>query len=296
MTVELRHLRCFLAIVDEGNITRAAQRLHLSQPALSRALAQLERSLGVVLIDRSTHHLTLTEAGSTFAVTAREAVEHVDEAIASISTSVPPLRFGHSWSSSTHAAAIVRAWRSEFPDRRLRFLRSDERIAGLSGGHVDVALVRGPITDPSIRCAVVDNERRLAVVPADHLLAGKPQVALADLAGETLIVNSIAGTTTLDLWPQPPRPTIGADLTTIDDWLLAVATSTGVGVTPASTATLHPHPDVRYIPIHDAPTVPLVLAWPRHRSHPHTAAFVAVARRALETARGGPKAPGFGST
>ena len=105
MAVELRHLRCFLAIVDEGNITRAAQRLHLSQPALSRALAQLERHLAVRLIDRSTHHLLLTDVGRTFASMAREAVDGLDEAIASISASVPPLRFGHSWSSSTHAAA-----------------------------------------------------------------------------------------------------------------------------------------------------------------------------------------------
>ena len=292
MTVELRHLRCFLAIVEEGNITRAAQRLHMSQPALSRALAQLERSVAVRLIDRSTHHLSLTDAGSTFAVSAREALQRVDEAITSISTAVPPLRFGHSWSSATHAAAIVRSWTTEFPDRLLRSRRSDERIAGLAGGQVDVALVRGPITDPSVRSTVVDNERRLAVVPADHHLAERSQVSLADLAGETLIVNSIAGTTTLDLWPRPPRPTIGADTTTIDDWLVAIATSTGIGVTPASTAKLHPHPDVRYIPIHDAPTVPLVLAWPRQQPHPHTSAFVATARRALEVGRSGPKAPG----
>ena len=292
MAVELRHLRCFLAIVDEGNITRAAQRLHLSQPALSRALAQLERNLAVRLIDRSTHHLVLTEVGRVFAVTAREAVERVDEAITSINTSVPPLRFGHSWSSTTHVAAIVRSWTAEFPDRRLRLRRSDERLAGLPSGRVDVALVRGPITDASIRSTVVDTERRLAVVPADHRLAGRTNVSLADLSAETLIINSVAGTTTLDLWPQPPRPTIGADLTTIDDWLLAIATSSGVGVTPASTALLHPHPDVRFIPIDDAPLVPLVLAWPRHQPHPHIATFVSVARHALESDRSGPKAPG----
>jgi DNA-binding transcriptional LysR family regulator len=284
MAVELRHLRCFLAIVDEGNITRAAQQLHMSQPALSRTLAQLERIIAVRLVDRSTHHLTLTEAGSTFAVTAREALERVDDAVRSVSAAVPPLRFGHSWSSATHAAAIVRSWTAKFPERRLRFRRSDQRIAGLASGHVDIALVRGPITDASIRSTVIDNEPRLAVVPADHHLAGMPQVSLADLTGETLIVNSIAGTTTLDLWPLPPRPTIGADLTTIDDWLLAIATSTGIGVTPASTAALHPHPDVRYIPIHDAPSVPLLLAWPRHQPHPHVAAFVSAARQAMKPA------------
>jgi DNA-binding transcriptional LysR family regulator len=292
MAVELRHLRCFLAIVDEGNITRAAQRLHLSQPALSRALAQLEHHLAVRLIDRSTHHLMLTDVGRTFAATAREAVERLDEAVASISASVPPLRFGHSWSSSTHAAAIVRSWRAEFPDRPLRFRRSDERIAGLASGQVDVALVRGPITDSSVRSRVIDNEPRLAAVPADHRLAGRSRVSLADLSAETLVINSIAGTTTLDLWPQPPRPTIGADLTTIDDWLLAIATCSGIGITPASTAALHPHPDVRFIPIDDAPTVSLVLAWPRHQPHPHTAAFVALARHTIEPGRSGPKAPG----
>lgn len=290
--MELRHLRCFLTIVEEGNITRAAQRLHMSQPALSRALAQLERSVGVRLIDRSTHHLSLTDAGVTFSVSAGEAVRRVDDAITSISTAVPPLRFGHSWSSATHAAAIVRSWAAEYPDRRLRSRHSDERIAGLAGGHVDVALVRGPITDPSIRSTVLDHERRLAVVPAGHHLAARAEVSLADLADETLIVNSIAGTTTLDLWPGPRRPTIGADTTTIDDWLVAIAASTGIGITPASTATLHPHPDLRYIPIHDAPTVPLVLAWPRHQPHPYTTAFVATARQALESTRSGPKAPG----
>jgi DNA-binding transcriptional LysR family regulator len=286
MTVELRHLRCFLAIADEGNITRAAQRLHLSQPALSRTLSQLERSLAIRLVDRSTHHLTLTKAGVTFAVTARDAVRHVDDVISSISSAVPPIRFGHNWSSATHAAAIMRSWASAFPRRQLRSQRNNERLAGLATGHVDVALVRGLITDRSFRSIVIDNEQRMAVVPVGHRLAGVAQVSLADLTGETLIVSSTTGTTTLDLWPGPLRPMIGADLPTIDDWLIAIATSAGIGVTPASTATLHPHPDVRFIPILDAPTVPLVLVWPRHNPHPHTKAFVANAQHAVSRAEG----------
>ena len=153
-------------------------------------------------------------------------------------------------------------------------------------------MVRGPITDASLRSKVIDNEPRLAALHAEHRLAGRSHVSLADLSAETLVINSVAGTTTLDLWPQPPRPTIGANLTTIDDWLLAIATCSGIGITPASTAALHPHPDVRFIPIDDAPTVSLVLAWPRHQPHPHTAAFVALARHAMEPGRSGPKAPG----
>jgi DNA-binding transcriptional LysR family regulator len=286
MTVELRHLRCFLAIVDEGNITRAAQALHISQPALSRTLAQLERSLAVQLVDRSTHHLTLTDAGNTFAMTARDAVRGVDDAIAGTRADVPPIRFGHNWSSASHAAAIMRSWKTEYPDRQLRSRRNDERVGGLAGGQVDVALVRGPIIDATFRSLVVDNERRMAALPASHRLAQESSVSLADLAGETLIVNSVTGTTTLDLWPEGSRPTIGADLMTIDDWLIAIATATGVGVTVASTATLHPHPDVRFVPIRDAPTVPLVLVWPRHNAHPHTKVFVTNAQRAVRLLTG----------
>ena len=70
MTMELRHLRCFLAIAGEGTLTRAATRLHLTQPVVSRTLRQLEDHLGVRLIDRSTHHLGLTAAGHAFQVRA----------------------------------------------------------------------------------------------------------------------------------------------------------------------------------------------------------------------------------
>jgi DNA-binding transcriptional LysR family regulator len=129
--------------------------------------------------------------------------------IASISAAVPPLRFGHNWSSATHAAAIMRSWRAEFPQRQLKSQRNNERVAGLLDGHVDVALVRGPITERSMRTVVVDNEPRMAVVPAGHRLASEVAVSLEDLAGETLIVSSTTGTTTLDLWPKSSRPTLG---------------------------------------------------------------------------------------
>ena len=191
--MELRHLRCFLAIAEHGNITRAAQRLHISQPALSRTLAQLERELAVHLVDRSTHHLTLTEAGSRFAITAKAAVERVDEAIDGIVDTVPPIRFGHNWSSATHAAAIMRRWKAEHPTRQLRSERNNERVAGLLDGHVDVALVRGRVVGRAFHSTVIDNEPRMAVVPASHPLARRVDVSLADLATETLIVSSTTG-------------------------------------------------------------------------------------------------------
>lgn len=81
-SIELRHLRCFLAVADEGNVTRAAARLRLSQPAVSRALAALEKELGARLVDRSPHHLTLTGAGHAFRPKAATAVAAFDTALA----------------------------------------------------------------------------------------------------------------------------------------------------------------------------------------------------------------------
>lgn len=74
MTMELRHLRCFLAIAEEGTLTRAATRLHLTQPVVSRTLRQLEDHLGVRLIDRSTHHPGLTAAGHSFRIRAASGI------------------------------------------------------------------------------------------------------------------------------------------------------------------------------------------------------------------------------
>jgi hypothetical protein len=100
MTMELRHLRCFLAIADEGTLTRAATRLHLTQPVVSRALRQLEDHLGVRLVDRSTHHLGLTAAGHAFRVRAASAVAAADAAFDPARLGVWPLRLGHAWSVS----------------------------------------------------------------------------------------------------------------------------------------------------------------------------------------------------
>ena len=97
---------------------------------------------------------------------------------------------------------------------------------------------------------------------------GHPRLTLAQLSGEPVVVTTV-GTTTPELWPVDARPAIGAEMTTIDDWLVAIASGAGFGVSVASTARLHQHPDVRYVPLDDAPPVPLLLAWPkRGPQHP----------------------------
>ena len=278
MTIEARHLRCFLAIAAELNVTRAAARLCLSQPALSRTLAQLEQQLGVRLVDRSTHHLLLTDAGAAFRVEAAAAIEAFDHALASVLAAMPPLRFGHGWSSGGHTAAIIRAWHAAFPDRPLQVRSSDVRLAGLETGDVDIAILRGRIAGRTYRTAPLGSEPRVAVIPTSHPLASRQELTLLDLSGELLVINSVAGLTRPELWPQGQRPTVVADTATTDDWLVSIAAGVGIGVTASSTALMHPHPAVRYIPLTDAEPVPVLLAWPAADPHPHVASLVRIAR------------------
>ena len=277
MTVEIRHLRAFLAIAEERNLTRAASRLHLSQPALSRTLAQLERTLGTTLVDRSTHHAELTEAGRRFEEQAFDAVRAFESALVSVDGQRPPLRLGHNWSAATYLSTLLREWNATERPSRLVLHRHEDRSAGLTSGKVDVALTRGPVDLARFRTAVVDEETRVAVLHRANPLSRRRSLTLADLSGGTLVATQV-GTTTPELWPADARPTVaGTDVATVDDWLVAIASGEGFGVSVASTAVLHRHPDVRYVPLTDASPVPLLLAWPRRGAHPAVKDLVQVA-------------------
>jgi DNA-binding transcriptional LysR family regulator len=279
MTVELRHLRCFLAIAEEASITRAAARLHVGQPALSRTLRQLEEHLGVRLVDRSTHHLHLTEAGLAFRTRAATAVAAVEDALDPARVGTWPLRLGHAWAAlGDHTTALLRRWRETYPDTALELLRITEPTAGLASGKADAALVRGAATGPR---ALLLTEPRLAAVPTGSALASRPDLALADLADQVITLNPPTGTTSTALWPAANRPTTTLVVANTDDWLAAIAAGRGVGVTTAATADIHAYPGVTYVPLTDAPPVPVHLVWTDPPRHPAIPALLALARDVL---------------
>lgn len=279
MTMELRHLRAFLAIAEEGTITRAAARLHTGQPALSRTLRQLEDHLGVRLVDRSTHHLELTAEGRMFRDKAAAAVAAVEAALDPGALTAWPLRLGHPWAAlGDYTFPLLRRWDEEHPDVPLELRRIDDRFAGLAQGKVDVALLRGHVTGPGLVTLELLTEERVAVVPADSDLAGRDTLTLADLAAWPVAMNIVAGTTTLDLWPADARPVAAVEVTNTDEWLTAIAAGRAVGVSTSATPGMHTHPAIAYRPLTDAPGVPLVLVWrggtPGHPAIPDLVALV----------------------
>ncbi|WP_329332444.1 LysR family transcriptional regulator [Streptomyces sp. NBC_00663] len=286
MTVELRHLRAFLVIAEEGNITRAASLLHVSQPALSRTLRRLEDHLGARLVDRSTHHLELTTQGRVFRDKAAAALSAVDTALDPGGLRSWPLRLGHPWAAlGDHTVALLRRWDETHPDTRLELLRVDDRTAGLTQGRVDAALLRGAVTSPGLRTELLTWEERVVVLPADSPLTDLPRVTLADLVDRPIAVNVVAGTTTMDLWPPTARPSATIEVTNTDEWLMAIAAGRAVGISTTATPSNHAHPSLVYRPLTDAPPVPLVLAWREGVGHPAIPDLVTLAHEVLAARR-----------
>ncbi|MFF8695077.1 LysR family transcriptional regulator [Streptomyces sp. NPDC015144] len=285
--IEVRHLRAFLAVADEGNVTRAATRLHLTQPAVSRTLAALERHLGTRLVDRSTHHLALTPEGVVFRDRAAAAVAAFDEALDPGGLRRWPLRLGHAWSAfGPYTTPLLRRWQERYPRTPLELLRIDDRTAGLTRGEVDAALLRGPVEAPGLVTELLFEEDRVAAVATDGPLAARATLRLADLRGETVVLNTVSGTTTVELWPPGGRPSATLTVANTDDWLAAIAAGRGVGVSGASTASMHPHPGVAYRPLTDAPPVPVLLARRDAPGHPALPDLLALAHEVVAHGRG----------
>ncbi|MGW8886647.1 LysR family transcriptional regulator [Streptomyces sp. NPDC055749] len=278
-SIELRHLRAFLAVADEGNVTRAAARLNLTQPAVSRTLAALEKHLGVRLVDRSTHHLALTAEGAAFRDKAAAAVAAFDEAVDPDRLRHWPLRIGHAWSAfGPYTTPLLRAWHERHPRTPLELLRIDDRTAGLTRGEVDAALLRGPVDTPGLVTEVLFTEDRVAAVTADGPLAARTSLTLSDLSDGPVVLNTVSGITTLDLWPPHDRPTTTLTVANTDDWLTAIAAGRASGVSAVSTAAMHPHAGVAYRPLDDAPPVPVLLARRDAPGHPALPELAALAR------------------
>ncbi len=275
--LELKQLRCLVAIVDAGSFTDAGIELGLSQAAVSRTVLALERALGVRLLHRTSRSVAPTTAGVQVLARARVLLASADELVREASAGHTRLTIGHAWSAfGRHTAEFQRRWHDRYPGVDLHLIRHNTPTGGLSEGLCDLAVVRTQIDLRPWSHAVVGHERRFAVVADDDPWARRRSIRLAEIGDRTLVIDRRVGTTTLDLWPAGAQP--AAEYTAdIDDWLAAIATGRCVGVTPESTATQYRRDGIIYRPLRDAPRVPVHLIWRRHDPHPATHAAVALA-------------------
>jgi DNA-binding transcriptional LysR family regulator len=274
MSLELRQLRCLVAIAEAGSFTDAAIDLGISQAAASRTLASLETELGVRLFRRTTRDVTLTAAGTRVLAHARRALAAAQDVIREAAAGPARLRIGYAWSAlGRHTTSFQRRWAAAHPDVELQLIRTNSPTAGLAEGACDIAVIR---TDPDqhrFAAAIAGLERRYCAMAADDPWARRRSLRLAEISQRVLVIDRRTGTTTPDLWPDGARPAIeySGD---IDDWLTAIGTGRCVGVTPESVVAQYPRPGIVYRPLRDAPPVPVRLVWWRDDPHPATPAAV----------------------
>jgi DNA-binding transcriptional LysR family regulator len=200
--MELRHLRYFVAVADERNFTRAAERLCIAQPPLSRQIQQLEEELGVALIEKGTRPLQLTEAGRFFHVHAQELLAKAAE-LKSMTQRVGKIErtLSIGFVASTLYGLlpeIVQRFRTRYATVEVSFheMTTMQQIQALKDGVIDVGFGRVKHEDPNIRRIVLREERLIVALPANHpRAAATDAVKLVDLQQECLII-----------YPKAPRP------------------------------------------------------------------------------------------
>lgn len=274
MDVELRQLRCLVAIVDEGTFTDAAITLGVSQAAVSRTLASLERSLGVRLLRRTSRQVTPTATGLRVVAHARRVLGEVQGLVQTATSGHTTLRMGYAWSAlGRHTPAFQRRWAQAHPGTDLHLIRVNSATAGLAEGSCDLSVVRISLDDRRFDTAIIGLERRLCALSTDDPLAARRSLRLADLSERTLLIDRRTGTTTPELWPPGSRPAT-EESHDVDDWLTVISSGCCVGITAESTAHQYPRPGVAYRPLRDAEPIAVRLAWWRDDPHPATQAAI----------------------
>ncbi|MFF0465288.1 LysR family transcriptional regulator [Streptomyces mexicanus] len=272
--IELRHLRAFAAVARCRSFTRAAEELLITQPALSRTVAQLETGLGVRLLERSSRGVALTDTGAEFLV-------HVERTLAAFGTALAvarhesTLRLGFSWLLPDPWAQRAIARFERETGAQVELVRCDDPLDDLDRQGVDVALVRGdrPV-GAAVRTVHLYDERRVAVHAREQATgggrdtssdrppeAGGDAVRWQDAHEWTLVVNTASGTTGPWCWPDVDGPRRYVRTANFDEWLESVAAGRGLGIVPDVAERRIHHPALRFLPLTGAPPSPVRLAY-----------------------------------
>lgn len=188
--MELRALRYFVTVADELHFGRAAERLHIAQPAVSQQVARLERELGVRLLDRSPRRVRLTAAGQRVLDAARATLAAAEKVRLAAEPVMTTVRIGTAAGLTTRLERGIDALREGAPefDVVLVDLPVEARLNALRQGELDWALIRGVDSVPGLTVLPTWEERLYAVVSRHHPAADQPAVCLAELAGHPLRV------------------------------------------------------------------------------------------------------------
>ncbi|MEO1144861.1 MAG: LysR substrate-binding domain-containing protein [Cyanobacteria bacterium J06638_22] len=194
--MKLHAFQYFVVVAEELHFGRAAARLHITQPALSRQIHRLEAEMGVKLLHRTKRTVELTEAGAAFLVEVRKVLQQTDLAIQIAQRvargEVGALRIGFTASAMhTLLPEILREFRDRHPDVKLTMseICTVDQVKGLNSETIDIGFLHPPLNDAFLSLHPLQGERLLIALPESHALAGQPQLSLKSLVAEPFIVH-----------------------------------------------------------------------------------------------------------
>jgi len=284
--MELRHLKYFVAVAEEQNITRAAARLHVSQPPLSRQLRDLEHELGVTLFERGPKAVRLTQAGKRFLPEARAVLQRVDEAMQSVKNiRARELNVGYAPSPTLEILpAALRSFRRLEPDAQvlLHDLSTGEMLTGLRDASLDLALLvmDHPRTPPELRLEKLTALPLGVLLPLDHPLSPARAIRVAEIAGDDFVAYCEKDYPDYHrllrrlFQPTKRRPRIAVEVDGATSLTTAVSSGRGIAIVTDTFGTLAAGCAV-FVPLRPCPPpLQLQIAVRRRESNPLVQKFV----------------------
>lgn len=291
--VEVRELRYFRAVAEELNFSRAAERLGMAQPPLSRAIRLLERRLGVQLFERTSRHVKLTPAGNVLFTESAKALDAVVTAVRRTRRAArQPLVVTAKPGVATELLRRIADGHPDPVEIRVGAIGGvgERAVAVLREGQVDLVLVGCVGDDGDVDVEVLFTEPRVAALPVRHELAHRTSLTCADFTGRATPSWPDASAVDRAYWsgrdvtggPVTPGPLVHDSAQLLE----TVALGQAIALLPASVAQWHPRTDVVYRPVVDATPYTLALAWPAGARDLRIARFV---RAAVEVSEALPR-------
>ena len=303
--MELRQIRYFVAVADELNFSRAALRLHIAQPPVSQQVRNLEEEMGLLLFDRGSRPLRLTQAGKFFHARCREILSSLHTAVADTQR----IGNGHSgWlgigfvSSAMNVLLPIalQRFRAAFPDVEMRLFEMvwDEQAAALLDRRIHVGFVRPTLDESELVEELLYGESLVIAMPSSHRFAHRKCVAIHELADEPIVLyggrtsNVLNDNPLLSVWRDSGiEPKIAVEAQHADSALGLVAAGMGLALTGSSFGN-SPRAGISFVPVTGAPpNLPMKIAYRPDERSSIVAAFLKIVREEAANIKEQPPIP-----
>ncbi|MEU6646958.1 LysR substrate-binding domain-containing protein [Saccharomonospora sp. NPDC046836] len=284
MDVHLRHLRYFVAVAQTRHFTRAAERLFVSQPALSKQIRVLERELGFALFERRAREVVLTSQGEALLPEAEATLASWENGLRAARAAGPRHELVVGMQTAVGRGLqrqAVRRFAKRMPDWQvvLRLVDWTDPSAGLGDSSSDVAFVWRPVRVQGVRTRTLRRERRAVALPEDHPLATRTEIDFGDLLSEPFVALPAEAGALRDFWLARAErggrePVVGAVAGSADEVFEAVAAGLGIALLAEGNAELYRRPGVVIRPVLGLSDAELAIAWRSADTRPAVREFV----------------------